>query len=187
MQVRVAPTPRRWGRRSAMRPLRQKGPPSPTRRLVRILLGTSSFTASGWDAVFYPKGMRSADYLAFYAEHFHTVEVDSPFYGCPTARTVNNRGARTPEGFIFSVKVPQVITHEKVLVDCDASVFRCRTCHRIDYGWLFLSLKFVNSSDFCSPQTQSDPARESTTLQNLLHIRLHKRARMCLNTPNEAD
>ena len=87
-----------------------------------ILLGTSSFTASGWEGTFYPKGMRSADYLAFYAEHFHTVEVDSTFYGCPSARTVNNWGARTPEGFIFSVKVPQVITHEKVLVDCDADL-----------------------------------------------------------------
>ena len=64
--------------------------------------------------------MRSADYLAFYAEHFHTVEVDSTFYGCPTARTVSNWAARTPEGFIFSVKVPQTITHEKALVDCDA-------------------------------------------------------------------
>jgi len=72
--------------------------------------------------VFYPTGMRSADYLAFYAEHYHTVEVDSTFYGCPTARTVNNWGARTPEGFIFSVKVPQVITHEKVLADCDADL-----------------------------------------------------------------
>ena len=40
--------------------------------------------------------MRSADYLGFYAKHFHTVEVDSTFYGCPTARTVNNWGARTP-------------------------------------------------------------------------------------------
>src|SRR5258708_16862838 len=52
--------------------------------------------------------MRSTDYLAFYAEHFHTVEVDSTFYGCPSARTVNNWAARTPEGFIFSVKVPQI-------------------------------------------------------------------------------
>src|ERR1700752_966358 len=59
-----------------------------------ILLGTSSFTASGWEGAFYPKGMRSADYLAFYAEHFHPVEVDSTFYGCPTARTVNNCRAR---------------------------------------------------------------------------------------------
>src|SRR5258708_18871519 len=87
-----------------------------------ILLGTSSFTASGWDGVFYPKGMRSADYLAFYAEHFHTVEVDSTFYGCPSARTLNNWGARTPGGFLFSVKAPQVITHEKVLTDCDADL-----------------------------------------------------------------
>jgi hypothetical protein len=51
-----------------------------------ILLGTSSFTASGWEGSFYPKGMRSADYLAFYAEHFYTVEVDSTFYACPSAR-----------------------------------------------------------------------------------------------------
>ena len=66
--------------------------------------------------------MRSANYLSFYAERFHTVEVDSTFYACPSARTVANWGARTPEGFIFSVKVPQVITHEKVLVDCDSDL-----------------------------------------------------------------
>src|SRR6266404_7155850 len=35
MQVRFAPTLRRRGQRSAMRPLRQTGLPSPTRRLVR--------------------------------------------------------------------------------------------------------------------------------------------------------
>ena len=66
--------------------------------------------------------MRPADYLAFYAEHFHTVEVDSTFYACPTARTVENWKARTPDGFVFSVKVPQTITHDKVLVDCDGEI-----------------------------------------------------------------
>jgi len=88
-----------------------------------IYLGTSSFTAAGWEGTFYPKGMRSAEYLAFYAEHFPTVEVDSTFYGCPSARTVGNWAARTPEGFLFSVKVPQAITHEKALVDCDAEFY----------------------------------------------------------------
>ena len=82
-------------------PLHRDGQPFAT---VRV--GISGWTYPPWRGVFYPKGMRSADYLAFYAEHFHTVEVDSTFYGCPTARTVNNWGARTPEGFIFSVKVP---------------------------------------------------------------------------------
>jgi uncharacterized protein YecE (DUF72 family) len=87
-----------------------------------ILLGTSSFTAAGWNGSFYPKGMRPADYLAFYAERFHTVEADSTFYACPTPRTVENWNARTPDGFVFSVKVPQTITHDKVLVDCDAEL-----------------------------------------------------------------
>jgi uncharacterized protein YecE (DUF72 family) len=85
-----------------------------------ILLGTSSFTASGWNGSFYPRGMKPSDYLGFYAERFHTVEVDSTFYACPTARTVENWNARTPDDFVFSVKVPRTMTHDKVLVECDA-------------------------------------------------------------------
>jgi len=63
-----------------------------------VLLGTSSFTASGWEGSFYPKGMRSADYLAFYAEHFHTVEVDSTFYACPSDRRSNLQRAGSADG-----------------------------------------------------------------------------------------
>jgi uncharacterized protein YecE (DUF72 family) len=85
-----------------------------------ILLGTSAFTAAGWEGSFYPQGMHSRDFLSYYAQQFATVEVDSTFYGCPSARTVNNWAARTPEDFIFSVKIPQVISHEKALVDCDS-------------------------------------------------------------------
>jgi hypothetical protein len=80
--------------------------------LPGILLGTSAFTANGWEGSFYPKGMRSTDYLAFYATQFSTVEVDSTFYGCPSARTVNNWAARTPEDFVFSVKAPQLCGDE---------------------------------------------------------------------------
>jgi uncharacterized protein YecE (DUF72 family) len=90
--------------------------------LPGILLGTSAFTANGWEGSFYPSGMKSRDFLSYYATQFATVEVDSTFYGCPSPRTVNNWAARTPEDFIFSVKIPQVITHEKVLVDCDAEL-----------------------------------------------------------------
>jgi uncharacterized protein YecE (DUF72 family) len=84
-----------------------------------IHLGTSSFTATGWEGSFYPRGLKSSDYLAYYAEHFDSVEVDSTYYACPTAKTVVNWFAKTPDNFIFSVKVPQTITHDKVLVDCD--------------------------------------------------------------------
>src|SRR6266446_503480 len=90
--------------------------------LPGIFLGTSAFTANGWEGSFYPPGMKSRDFLSYYATQFGAVEVDSTFYGCPSANTVNNWSARTPDDFIFSVKIPQTITHEKALVDCDSEL-----------------------------------------------------------------
>jgi len=87
--------------------------------LANVHLGTSSFTAPGWEGSFYPRGLKPSDYLSFYSDHFDTVEVDSTFYACPSPRTVGGWGAKTPPKFIFSAKVPQVITHEKVLASCD--------------------------------------------------------------------
>jgi hypothetical protein len=55
--------------------------------LPGILLGTSAFTANGWQGSFYPAGMKPADYLKFYSTKFQTVEVDSTFYGTPSAAT----------------------------------------------------------------------------------------------------
>jgi len=86
---------------------------------TQIRLGTSSFTADGWNGAFYPKGMKSADYLRYYSSRFDTVEVDSTFYHCPTIEAVHNWALKTPPGFIFSLKVPQTITHQKVLIACE--------------------------------------------------------------------
>lgn len=83
-----------------------------------LFLGTSAFTAAGWPGSFYPAGMKPADYLSYYSTQFRSVEVDSTFYGCPSLSTVSKWSARTSEDFLFCVKVPQIITHEKVLVDC---------------------------------------------------------------------
>jgi uncharacterized protein YecE (DUF72 family) len=86
---------------------------------AEIRLGTSSFTAAGWSGAFYPIRMKQADYLSFYSSRFDTVEVDSTFYAIPTIETVENWARKTPAGFVFSLKAPQVITHEKVLMNCD--------------------------------------------------------------------
>jgi uncharacterized protein YecE (DUF72 family) len=84
-----------------------------------IYLGTSAFTAAGWDTAFYPAGMKAADYLSYYATKFQAVEIDSTFYAAPAAATVTRWRDRTPEGFIIAAKVPQAITHEKCLLECD--------------------------------------------------------------------
>ena len=85
-----------------------------------IFLGTSAFTARGWEGTFYPAGMKPAQYLTHYAQRFRTVEIDSTFYGTPQVARVQAWYQKTPRDFVFAAKVPQVITHEKVLLDCEA-------------------------------------------------------------------
>jgi uncharacterized protein YecE (DUF72 family) len=89
-----------------------------------LRIGTSAFTAAGWESAFYPAGMKPADYLNYYATKFNTVEVDSTFYRTPSTGTVHGWERKTPTGFLLSAKIPQLITHENVLQDCDEDLKR---------------------------------------------------------------
>jgi uncharacterized protein YecE (DUF72 family) len=90
--------------------------------MTDILLGTSAFTAEGWVGSFYPAGMQPRHFLSYYATQFRTVELDNTFYRTPAISTVEGWNLKTPPGFVFAAKIPQVITHEKVLVDCDGDL-----------------------------------------------------------------
>jgi len=87
--------------------------------MTDILIGTSAFTAEGWVGSFYPAGMQPRDFLSYYATQFKTVELDNTFYRSPALSVVEGWNRKTPPGFLFAAKVPQVITHEKMLVDCE--------------------------------------------------------------------
>ena len=118
-----------------------------------INLGTSAFTAAGWEGSFYPAGLRSAEYLSYYAQHFNTVEVDSTFYRIPSLSTVRGWYAKTPQEFIFAAKVPQTITHERVLVDCDAELRKflaTMDCLGEKLGPLLFQFGYFNKSAFAS-------------------------------------
>jgi uncharacterized protein YecE (DUF72 family) len=70
--------------------------------------------------VFYPPSRGRAktfDELAFYAEHFDTVEVNSTFYGQPRAEVTRAWAARTPSRFEFSIKLYQKFTHPRMFKD----------------------------------------------------------------------
>ena len=86
--------------------------------MSNIRLGTSAFAAAGWPGRFYPKGLPEREYLTYYATKFDTVEVDSTFYRAPALTTVQGWNSKTPKYFVFAAKVPQRITHEKMLADC---------------------------------------------------------------------
>lgn len=87
-----------------------------------LLVGTSSFSTDDWRGSFYPADLAPSDYLAWYARTFRTVEIDATWYALPSARTVSSWAARVPDDFIFSLKVPKVITHDLGLENCRAEL-----------------------------------------------------------------
>ncbi len=87
-----------------------------------LKIGTSGWNyPSGkgtWNGVFYPKPRpKGFDELAFYAEHFDTVEVNSTFYGQPRAEIARGWADRTPAGFEFAVKLFQKFTHPRMYAE----------------------------------------------------------------------
>jgi uncharacterized protein YecE (DUF72 family) len=68
---------------------------------------------------FYPDGTRPADLLPVYARAFDSVEIDSTFYAIPASKTVRSWAQRTPADFLFSLKLPQEISHERRLRNSD--------------------------------------------------------------------
>ncbi len=83
-----------------------------------LYLGTIGFSYDFWKVGFYPPNTNSKDYLRYYAAKFNTVEVDSTFYRIPSEQTVTNWKHQTPKSFKFALKFPQLITHVKMLKDC---------------------------------------------------------------------
>ncbi|HEX6748984.1 MAG TPA: DUF72 domain-containing protein [Longimicrobium sp.] len=86
----------------------------------RVLIGTQGWNYAAWVGPFYPEGTRPADMLSLYAQAFGTVEVDSTFYAIPPAKTVRGWAERTPPDFVFALKLPQEITHERHLRRAEA-------------------------------------------------------------------
>jgi uncharacterized protein YecE (DUF72 family) len=84
-----------------------------------IRIGTQGWNYDAWVGPFYPSNTRAADFLTVYARAFDTVEVDSTFYAIPPQKTVRGWAERTPGHFTFALKLPQEITHERRLRDCE--------------------------------------------------------------------
>jgi uncharacterized protein YecE (DUF72 family) len=90
-------------------------------------LGTQGWDHPAWVGSFYPPGTRARDMLRLYARAFGTVEVDATFYALQAEVILRSWLESVPEGFVFALKVPQEVTHERRLVDVEAPLRRfCR-------------------------------------------------------------
>ena len=81
--------------------------------LNNVFLGTSGWSYNEWVGPFYTKMDKSK--LRAYTKVFKTVEIDSTFYRYPSKGTVMGWTRYSPEGFVYTAKLPGLITHDKKL------------------------------------------------------------------------
>jgi uncharacterized protein YecE (DUF72 family) len=62
--------------------------------------------------------------LAFYCEHFDTVELNNSFYRLPKTSAIESWRDATPEGFCFAAKGSRFLTHMKKLKDPEQGLER---------------------------------------------------------------
>jgi uncharacterized protein YecE (DUF72 family) len=84
-----------------------------------IIIGTSGWSYEDWVGRFYPVDLatKRGDWFSYYSSYFRTVEINSTFYRPPNDFLVNNwiKKASHLKGFEFSVKMPQLITHDALV------------------------------------------------------------------------
>lgn len=139
-----------------------------------LRIGTSGWsypTGEGtWNGIFYPakrtaaagRGKGKFDELAYYAERFDTVEINSTFYRTPAVTVTKSWAARTPKNFEFSLKLYQKFTHPKMFKE--AALKRAPGAE----GKELEALATINKSDVDEFKRAMDPLADAGKLGALL-------------------
>lgn len=80
--------------------------------VANLLFGTSGWSYKEWVGPVYPRNTRM---FSFYAQFFQTAEINSTFYAYPKQSVIYGLNRVSPPSFIFSAKLPRIITHQKRL------------------------------------------------------------------------
>lgn len=83
----------------------------------RIYIGTSGWSYKHWKGIYYPEGLKPADWLSYLASHFDVTEINTSFYHLPKEHTVTSWVNEVPAGFKFCPKISRYLTHIKRLKD----------------------------------------------------------------------
>lgn len=82
-----------------------------------LYVGTSGFAFKEWKGVFYPEGTPDKKMLSHFSSVLGSVEINYTFRRMPSEATMESWKTQSAEGFRFTLKAPQRITHIKRLKD----------------------------------------------------------------------
>ena len=123
----------------------------------QVRAGIGGWTFEPWRGVFYPKGLRQADELAFASARLPVIEINSTYYSSQKPESFAKWAAATPEDFIFTVKASRFCTNRKVLAEAGESIDKFLNQGLSELGdrlgpilWQFMATKRFDPEDFAS-------------------------------------
>lgn len=86
---------------------------------IHWLAGTSGYSYKEWQGNFYPKDVKAADRLAYYASQLPAVEINNTFYRMPRSQVLESWAEAVPQDFRFVLKASRRITHQAKLENAE--------------------------------------------------------------------
>jgi uncharacterized protein YecE (DUF72 family) len=84
-----------------------------------LYFGTPIWANKSWAGKIYPSNAKDADFLYHYTRQFNTIELNVTHYQIPTKETIVRWKESATEGFKFCPKFPQIISHDRQLMECE--------------------------------------------------------------------
>jgi uncharacterized protein YecE (DUF72 family) len=99
---------------------------------MNLYVGTSGYSYKEWKGNFYPDDLPEKEFLHYYGTKLNAVEINNTFYRLPKESVMTGWGKQVPDGFQFSVKASQRITHIKRLKEVgDETEYLIRTARSL--------------------------------------------------------
>ena len=123
--------------------------------LGRIRVGVGGWSYAPWRGVFYPKGLKQAEELAYATSKLTSIEINATHYRLQNPKSFRIWAATAPDGFVFSVKGPRLVTQQKLLAETGGFIDRFLKSGLIELGdklgpvvWQFAPFKRFDEADF---------------------------------------
>ncbi len=118
-------------------------------------VGIGGWIYPAWRGVFYPKGLRQADELAFASERLSALEINATYHKLHGPEDFARWASQTPPGFRFAVKASRLCTNRRVLAEAGEAITRFLDQGIAELGprlgpilWQFMPTKKYEPEDF---------------------------------------
>ena len=144
----------------------------------RIRAGVGGWTFEPWRGVFYPKGLKQAEELAYASRRLSVIEINSTYYSTQKPESFAKWAAATPDGFVFTVKASRFCTNRRVLGDMGEALEKFMGQGLTELGdrlgpilWQFMATKKFDPDDFEAFLKLLPASRDGLRLRHVMEVR----------------